>query len=115
MLPTKFQSIWPSGFRNRPTRKNNCLWQPCLYTDRDEICNLYRAPSIYCFLPSFGSFGKAVLEKNLFRNRLIRNKNCLYMLWPCLLMDRNEMALCGSGVLRIGPQHPLACRRSQTK
>jgi hypothetical protein len=24
-------------------------------------------------------------------------------------------ALCVSGVLRIGPQHPLACRRSQTK
>jgi hypothetical protein len=33
-------------FRNQPNRNNNCLWQPCLLTDRDEISNLYRAPSI---------------------------------------------------------------------
>jgi hypothetical protein len=25
-----------------------------------------------------------------FRNRLIRNKNCLW--WPCLLMDRDKMS-----------------------
>jgi hypothetical protein len=24
----------------------NCLWQPCLLTDRDEISNLYKGPSI---------------------------------------------------------------------
>jgi len=23
-----------------------CLWRPCLLTDRDEISNLYRVPSI---------------------------------------------------------------------
>jgi hypothetical protein len=33
-------------FRNQPNRNNNCLWQPCLLTDRDEISNLYRGPSI---------------------------------------------------------------------
>jgi len=33
-------------FRNRPIRNKNCLWQPCLLTDRDEISNLYRGPSI---------------------------------------------------------------------
>ena len=32
--------------RNQPTRNKNCLWQPCLLTDRDEISNLYRGPSI---------------------------------------------------------------------
>jgi hypothetical protein len=37
-----------------------------------------------CFLPSFGSFGKAVSKKkNFFRKQPIRNKNCLW--WPCLL------------------------------
>ena len=41
--------------------------------------SLYR-----CFLPSFGSFGQAVSEK-IFRNRPIRNKNCLW--WPCLLTN----------------------------
>ena len=24
----------------------NCLWQPCLLMDRDEISNFYRGPSI---------------------------------------------------------------------
>jgi hypothetical protein len=33
-------------FRNQPTRNKNCLWQPCLLTDWDEISNLYRGPSI---------------------------------------------------------------------
>jgi hypothetical protein len=33
-------------FRNRPTKNKNCLWQPCLLTDRDEMSNLYRGPSI---------------------------------------------------------------------
>ena len=42
-----------------------------------------------CFLPSFGSFGQAVLEK-IFKNRPIRNKNCLWR--PCLLMDRKKMS-----------------------
>jgi hypothetical protein len=43
-----------------------------------------------CFLPSFGSFGQAVLEKKIFKNRPIRNKSCLW--WPCLLTDRDEMS-----------------------
>jgi hypothetical protein len=32
--------------RNRPIRNKNCLWRPCLSTDRDEMFNLYRRPSI---------------------------------------------------------------------
>ena len=43
-----------------------------------------------CFLPSFGSFGKAVSEEKIFRNRPFRNKNCLW--WPCFLMDWDEMS-----------------------
>jgi hypothetical protein len=35
------------------------------------------------------SFGKAVSEDKIFRNRPIRNKNCLWQ--PYLLMDRNEI------------------------
>ena len=35
-------------------------------------------------------FGKAVSEKKIFRNRPIRNKNCLWQ--PCLLMDQNKMS-----------------------
>jgi hypothetical protein len=33
-------------FRNQPTRNKNCLWQSCVLTDRDEISNRYRGPSI---------------------------------------------------------------------
>jgi hypothetical protein len=43
-----------------------------------------------CFLPSFGSFGQAVLKEKISKNRPIRNKNCLW--WPCLLMDTDEMS-----------------------
>jgi hypothetical protein len=41
-------------FRNRPIRNKNCLWRPCLVTDRYQasvtdryqMSNLYRGPSI---------------------------------------------------------------------
>jgi hypothetical protein len=52
MLPNKFRFIWPSGFReedffrNLPTSNKNYLWLSCLLTDREEISNLYRGPSI---------------------------------------------------------------------
>ena len=32
-------------FRNQPIRNKNCLWWPCLLTDRDEMSNLDREPS----------------------------------------------------------------------
>ena len=44
--------ILPSGlrgediFRNQPIRNMNCLWRPCLLTDRGEMCILYKEPSI---------------------------------------------------------------------
>ena len=43
-----------------------------------------------CFLPSFNSFGSVVSEEKIFKNRTIRNKNCLWR--PCLLMDPHEMS-----------------------
>jgi hypothetical protein len=52
MLPTKFRFIWSSGFRgedffrNQPIRNKNCLWQPCLLTDWDEMSILYSGPAI---------------------------------------------------------------------
>ena len=42
-----------------------------------------------CFLSSLGSFGKAVSEEKIFRNRPIRNKTCLWR--PCFLIDRDDM------------------------
>ena len=49
----------------------------------------FLTPALHrCFLPSFGSFGQAVSEEKIFKNRPIRNKNCLW--WPCLLLDRDK-------------------------
>ena len=78
-------------FRNQPIRNKNCLWRPCLLTDRDEMSKLYSGPSIDASHHVSGLFGKAVSEKKIFKNRPIRNKNCLW--WPCQLMDRNEMSI----------------------
>ena len=33
-------------FRNQPIRNKNCLWWPCLLTDRDDMSNLYRGHAI---------------------------------------------------------------------
>ena len=74
-------------FRNRPTKNKNCLWQPCLLTDRDEMSNLYRGLSIDA------SYQVSVhLAKRFQRRRFlkIRIKNCLW--WPCLLMDQDKMS-----------------------
>ena len=52
MHPTKFRFIWQNGFRedfffrNQPIRNKNCLWWPCLLTDRDEMSNCNRGLSI---------------------------------------------------------------------
>ena len=75
--------------RNRPIRNKNCLWRPCLLMNQDEMSNLYRTFQ-GCSLPSFDSFGQEVTEDKIFRNRPIRNQNCLWQ--PYLLMDRDEMS-----------------------
>ena len=51
MLPTKFRIIWPSGFRGEGFKKSANQKQEspvaqCLLTDRDEMNNCYRGPSI---------------------------------------------------------------------
>jgi hypothetical protein len=33
-------------FRNQPIKNKNCLWRPCLITDRDEISIIYRGHAI---------------------------------------------------------------------
>ena len=83
------QTVSEKNLKNQPIRNKSCLWWPCLLTDRDEISSLQRTFH-RCFLPSFGSFGRAVSEEKIFRNRPIRDKNCLWR--PYLLMDRDEIS-----------------------
>ena len=45
-VDSSYQAVSEKNFRNRPIRNKNRLWRPCLLTDRDEISNLYKGPSI---------------------------------------------------------------------
>ena len=76
--------------RNQPIRNKYWLWQPCLLTDRNEMSNLHREPSIDASYQVSVHLAKRFQRRRYFRNQPIRNKNCLW--WPCLLMDRNEMS-----------------------
>ena len=71
MLPTKFQFIWPSGFRGEEFKKSanqkQELPMAAMFVNGSELNeqSLYRTFQ-GCFLPSFDSFGQAVLEEKIF-------------------------------------------------
>jgi hypothetical protein len=77
-------------FRNLPIRNKNCLWWPCLLTNRDEMSNRYRGPSIDALYWISVHLAMRFQRRRYFRNQPIRNKNCLWQ--PCLLTDRDEMS-----------------------
>jgi hypothetical protein len=73
---------------NRPIRNKNCLWQPCLLMDRDNISNLYRRPSIDAFYQISVHLGKQFQRRRFFRNQPIKKKNGLWNhLWKVLYKD----------------------------
>ena len=77
-------------FRNQPIRNKNCLWWPCLLTDRDKMSTLYRGHDIDASYQVSIHLAKRFQRRRFFRNQPIRNKNCLW--WPCLLTDRDKMS-----------------------
>ena len=77
-------------FRNQPISNNNCLCWPCLLTDRDEMGNLYRGPSIAATYQVSVHLAKRFQRRRFFMNRPISNKNCLFR--PCLLRDQDYMS-----------------------
>jgi len=68
-------------FRNQPMRNKNCLWQPYLLTDGDEMSNPYRGPSIDASCQVSVNLAKRFQRRRFFRNQSMRNKNCLWR--PC--------------------------------
>jgi hypothetical protein len=95
MPPTKFRFIWPSGFRGEDLKKSvnqkqelpvAAMFVNGLGRNEQSLQKTFHR----CLLPSFGSFGQTVSEEKIFKNRPLRNKNCLWR--PCLLMDRDEMS-----------------------
>ena len=94
MLPTKFQFIWPSSFRGEyflksANQKQESPEAAMFNSESGQNEQSLQRTFHGCFLSSFGSFGQAVSEEKILKNRPIRNKNCLW--WPCLLMDRDKM------------------------
>ena len=95
MFPNKFRFIWLSSFREEDFQKSTNLkqelpWWPCLLTDQNEMSNLYRGPSIDASYQVSFHLATRFQRKSFFRNRPIRNKNCLWR--PCLLTDQNDMS-----------------------
>jgi hypothetical protein len=77
-------------FRNQPIRNKNGLWRPCLLTDRDEMSNLYRGPSID------DSYQVSVhLVKRFQRKKILigQSETRITLWWPCLLTDQDEMSI----------------------
>jgi hypothetical protein len=74
-------------FRNQPIRNKNCLWRPCLLSDRNYMSTLYKGPSNDASYQISIHLAKRLPRRRFFRNRPIRNKDCLWR--PCLL-NRSE-------------------------
>ena len=61
-------------FRNRPIRNNNCLWWPCLFTDRDEMSNIHRGPSIIASYQVSVHLAKRFQRRRLKCEKLTNNR-----------------------------------------
>jgi hypothetical protein len=61
-----------------------------LLMDWDEMSNLYRGPPIDASYQVSVHLAKWFQRRRFFRNRAIRNKNCLWR--PRLLTDQDEMS-----------------------
>ena len=72
MLPNKFQFIWPSGFRKedffKSANQKQELPMAAMFVNESELNEQSLQRTFQgCFLPSFGSFGKAASEEKFFQ------------------------------------------------
>jgi hypothetical protein len=82
-------------FRNRTIGNKNWLWRSCLLTYQEEMSNLDRGPSINAPYQVSVHLAKRFQRGRSFRNRPMRNKNCLWR--PCLLTNRDKMSILYKG------------------
>jgi hypothetical protein len=71
MLPTKFQFIWPSGFRGedffKSANQKQELPMVAMFVNGSELNKQSLLRTFQgCFLQCFGSFGKAASEEKIF-------------------------------------------------
>ena len=74
----------------QPIRNKNCLWRPCLLTDRDEMSKLYKGPSIDAPYQILINLAKQFQRRRFLMYQPIRNKNPPWQ--PCLLTDQDKMS-----------------------
>jgi hypothetical protein len=55
------------NLKNQPIRNKSRLWRLCLLTDRDEMTNLYRGPSIDAFYQVSVHLAKRFQRRRFFR------------------------------------------------
>ena len=86
-------------FKNRLIRKNNCLWWPCFLTDREEMCNPYRGPSIAT------SYNVLVHLAKRFQKRIFFKISCgshicyqIGTIWAIFIEDFSQMVLPSFGL-----------------
>ena len=75
-------------FRNQPIRKYNCLWLPCLLTDRDK-CAFFQRTFHRCFLPSLVHLVKQ-FQRRIFFQKSTNHKQELPVA-AMFINDREEM------------------------
>ena len=72
---------------NRPIRNKNCLWWPCLLTNRDEMSSLFKGPSIDAFYRTSFHLAKR------FQRRFFQKSTNQKQEWPVTAMFVNESEL----------------------
>ena len=94
MLPTKCRFIWLSGFRGEDflefdqSETRIACGGHYLLTNRAEMSNLYRGPSIDASYQVSVHLAKQ-FQRRFFRNQPIKNKNCLWR--SGFLTDQDQM------------------------
>ena len=88
MLPTKFRFNWPISFRGTDffqnlTNQKQELPVAAMFVNGSELNeHIYRGPSIHASYQFSVHLANRFQRKRSFRNRPIRNKNCLWR--PCV-------------------------------
>ena len=117
MLPTKFRFIWPSGFRGEDFQKSTDQKQELPVATMFVHEQSQNAQSIQrtfhrCFLPSFGSFGKAVSQENIFQNSTNQKQELPVVAMFVNGPGRNEHSLLRT-LHRLGISHDIfLCKKA---
>jgi hypothetical protein len=112
MIPTKFQFNLLNGFRgedffrNQSIRNKNCLWWPCLLTDRDEMSILYRVHDIDSSYQVSVHLAKRFQRRRLKCEKITdKSSHCLWQgelkkdTWKLTYPDFQQIGLCSFSLM----------------